>query len=486
VFRYLFGKKVSRSTSRRPAPQLGVERLEARDLPATGIGVFISGAAQWFLKNTAQAGAPDLAPFAYGGPGWTPVAGDWDGNGAATVGTVSPDATWYLRNASAAGAPDVAPFRYGAPGWVPLAGDWNGDGQTTVGTFDPTTATWYLKDSNGPGAPSFAPFRFGAPGWVPVVGDWDGNGTTTVGVFDPATATFYLRNSNAPGAPDVAPFRFGGPGWTPVAGDWDGDGRTTIGVLDPNSVWHLRNHNAPGAEDIRPFAYGAPGSQPLVGAWIVPPPAPVAIPTPPAAVTTTLLPQTQAQGSPPPGSTPAQAEPSAVQSSALRPTPTPTPAGPPVLKVSSQTVNPFNTSMLELIGVSSTLALGELTIRNDGPAGSVLHYQISGALSGSYTLNGWVSFTLACSAPVGEVAGGQSTTVYILANSNPFSLAMALSQVGFLRVSDPTGQAAAVTVLLDALPSMKSSWAQTAYINNLINEQSALFGPSWLDGFSSF
>src|SRR5258707_1301348 len=83
----------------------------------------------------------------------------------------------------------------------------------------------------------------------------------------------------------------------------------------------------------------------------------------------------------------------------------------------------------------STLALGELTISNTGPASSVLHYQRSGALAGYYPFgNFWASFTLTASAPVGEVRGGQSRRVVILANTNGFSLSMATQWFGWLRV----------------------------------------------------
>src|SRR5215831_14304846 len=106
-------------------------------------------------------------------------------------------ATWYIRNQTSAGPTTVAPFAFGGPGWVSVMGDWDGNGTTTIGVVDPATMTWYLKNSNGPGAPDITPFRFGAPGWIPVIGDWNGDGTTTIGVVDPTTETWYLRNSNS-------------------------------------------------------------------------------------------------------------------------------------------------------------------------------------------------------------------------------------------------------------------------------------------------
>ncbi len=231
-------------------------------------GVFDPASAAWYLRNSAAPGGPDAGSFAYGGPGWMPVAGDWKGDGVTTVGVVSPNATWYLRDTNSSGAPDVAPFAYGVGNWIPMVGDWDGNGTTTIGMFDPKTATWYLRNSNSPGAPDIKPFQYGAPGWIPVVGDWTGQGQTTIGVVDPKTMTWYLRNENSPGTPDILPFQYGAPGWIPVVGDWDGNGTTTVGVVDPKAeTWYLRNENDPGGPDYAPFAYGAPGWLPISGNW---------------------------------------------------------------------------------------------------------------------------------------------------------------------------------------------------------------------------
>ncbi len=261
-----------RKASRRPPPSsaLRAEPLEDRRLLAAGLnsllGTFQTGAAAWYLRGQVGPGAPDVAPFAYGGANWVPVGGDWTGSGQPSIGAFDPStATWYLRTTTAAGAPDITPFRYGAPGWIPVVGDWTGTGHTGIGVFDPATATFYLRTEAGPGAPDAGQFRYGAAGWTPVVGDWDGNGKDSVGVFDPGFATFYLRNSNGPGAPDITPFAYGARGWVPVAGDWDGNGKDSVGVVDPGfATWYLRNTNGAGAPDLAPFAYGGAGWNPVV------------------------------------------------------------------------------------------------------------------------------------------------------------------------------------------------------------------------------
>jgi glucose/arabinose dehydrogenase len=237
------------------------------------VGVFDPATANWYLRNDASAGAPDAGPFAYGGAGWVPVAGDWNGDRKDTLGVFDPNsATWYLKNSNTAGAPDIGPFAYGGPEWIPVVGDWDGNGTTTVGVFDPATATWYLKNSNSAGAPDYAPFRYGGPGWIPLVGDWNGDGKDGIGVYDPATATFYLRNSLSAGAPDYPAFTYGAPGWVPVAGDWDGGGKDGVGVFDPGfATWYLKNIPTSGPPDITPFAYGGPNWRPVAGLWNPPP-----------------------------------------------------------------------------------------------------------------------------------------------------------------------------------------------------------------------
>ena len=217
-----------------------------------------------YQKNSNAPGPAD-STFAYGLPGWSPLAGDWDGDGVASIAVFDPSsATFYERNQNFPGPADAA-FSYGVPGWIPLVGDWDGDFIVSVGIYDPATATFLLSNTNGQGPPA-AIFSFGRPGWLPVVGDWDGDGTTTIGVFDPSTATFYLRNSNSPGPADAI-FSFGLPGWLPVVGDWDGDSFTTAGVFDPYSAtYYLRNFNFPGPA-AAVFSFGLPGWSPLVGDW---------------------------------------------------------------------------------------------------------------------------------------------------------------------------------------------------------------------------
>ena len=75
-----------------------------------------------------------------------PVVGDWDGDGKWTVGVYTPsgNGAWLLRNSNTPGAPDVTPFAYGAPVWTPVAGHY-------IQAVEPLAA-----DGEGPGATSLS------------------------------------------------------------------------------------------------------------------------------------------------------------------------------------------------------------------------------------------------------------------------------------------------------------------------------------------
>ncbi len=229
-------------------------------------GIYNAQAATFLLRSEQTAGLPDVAIFNYGLPDWTPIVGDWNGDGVDTVGLYNPETATYFLNNALGGVGNVPAFNFGIPGWVPIIGDWNGDGIDTIGVVNPQTATFFLRNSNDVGTADIT-FNYGMPGWVPIAGDWNGDGIDTIGEFNPLTASFFLRNSNTTGTGDIE-FSYGGTGWIPLAGDWDGDNVDTIGVWDPQSAgFYLRNTNTAGSPDVNPFVYGAPGQTPILGNW---------------------------------------------------------------------------------------------------------------------------------------------------------------------------------------------------------------------------
>ena len=223
-------------------------------------GVFRPSNGLLYLKNSNTAGFADTA-INYGTGGDYPVAGDWDGNGTATIG-VYRNGSFYLRNSNTLGFADLV-FAFGQPGDQPIVGDWNGDGTDTIGVYRSSTGRFLLRNSNTSGATEMS-FYLGNVGDVGIAGDWNGDGIDTTGAFRPSNGVIFLKNTNSTGFADMA-LNYGLAGDQPVTGDWNGDGIDTIGVYR-NGKFLLRNSNTIGVADIV-FSLGNPGDMPIAGNW---------------------------------------------------------------------------------------------------------------------------------------------------------------------------------------------------------------------------
>jgi hypothetical protein len=241
----------------------------------SGPGLFNTAAAAFYLRDTDTPG-PGNSITNYGphNSNWSPLAGDWDGDGAVTLGLYDPTtSTFYLKQSN--GQPDIV-VQYGPPhsNWLPVVGDWDGNGTTTIGLYNQATSTFYLKNSNTAGGADIK-VPFGAPnsGLLPLAGDWNGSGKTYVGVYSPTSGWFYLRTALAGGGADIS-LNYGpaGRGWLPIAGDWNESGEDHVGLYSPEtSIFYLRNEFSSGIADSW-FQYGWPGGGlwPIVGSWNAP------------------------------------------------------------------------------------------------------------------------------------------------------------------------------------------------------------------------
>jgi hypothetical protein len=221
-------------------------------------GVFRPSNGLLYLKNANSTGFADVA-INYGTGGDYPIAGDWDGNGTATIG-IYRNGLFYLRNSNTLGFADIV-FAFGTPGDQPVAGDWNGDGVDTIGVY--RNGQFLLRNSNSAGTADMS-FFLGNPGDVGIAGDWNGDGSDTTGVFRPSNGIIFLKNANTTGFADIA-LNYGLAGDMPVTGDWNNDGIDTIGVYR-NAQFLLRNSNTIGFAEIV-FGLGNPGDMPISGNW---------------------------------------------------------------------------------------------------------------------------------------------------------------------------------------------------------------------------
>jgi hypothetical protein len=234
------------------------------------IGVKSAGTNDYFLRNSNTPGNANVQVI-YGAATWTPLMGDWDGNGSDTIGAYDPTSgTFFLRNSNTPGNADMTiVFGVGGANYRPIAGDWDGNGTETIGLYDINSGTFFLKNSNTPG-PADVTVVFGVGGATikPIVGDWDGNGSDTIGIYDTSSATFFLKNSNAPGNADIT-FIFGSPNAqiVPIAGDWNADNVNSVGIYDPaTGTFFIKNTNSAGLADYSAI-FGAPLATPIVGDW---------------------------------------------------------------------------------------------------------------------------------------------------------------------------------------------------------------------------
>jgi glucose/arabinose dehydrogenase len=244
-------------------------------IEADRVGLFDPTSSRFQLKETnTQGGRVQNVRFGPRRNRWTPLAGDWDGDGDDTIGFYDPEAsTFRLKNVLQGGGSDIL-LTVDPPSGnvVAVVGDWDGDGDDTVGLYDRTTGIFHLKNSlTGSGFDLTWRLEVAGvsnSGLLPLAGDWDGDGADTVGVYNPGTSIFYLDHAREDALPSLE-FQFGNRGSLPVAGDWDGDGHDGIGLYEPRSAtFRLKNALSAGSATAT-FRFGPRrgGWLPIAGAW---------------------------------------------------------------------------------------------------------------------------------------------------------------------------------------------------------------------------
>ncbi len=183
-----------------------------------GVGLYDPTTGTFYLRNSLSEGEADLvfsypvANYSHGQGRYFPIAGNWDGS-ADNIDTIGvydrQDGKFYLRNSNDSGS-DSNTFYMGpknSPYRIPVAGCWDGSGAASVALYNQADSHWLFRRS----ILDASTFDIGYGGWPmamwkPFVGDWDGNGTDCVGVYAMELGWSAMRNTNITGCGDFYEF----------------------------------------------------------------------------------------------------------------------------------------------------------------------------------------------------------------------------------------------------------------------------------------
>jgi secreted trypsin-like serine protease len=214
----------------------------------TGPGVFSRLAAPDHIAWLQANGVPvPRAPFSAGpalrvSGNFTPVTGDFNGDGTSDVLWFNPSGSDYLWFGGAGGF-TAAPL----PAWHvsmngalrPVAGDFNGDGATDILWYGPGPAAdrlWLGSSGGFTNGPAVSVNRYA----IPVVGDFNGDGKDDIYWYGPGHTSDALYLGKAVGFRGAATLANNG-SFVPVPGDFNGDGATDIvwygADSAPDALW---------------------------------------------------------------------------------------------------------------------------------------------------------------------------------------------------------------------------------------------------------
>jgi hypothetical protein len=190
---------------------------------------------------TQQVGSPTTTTIDFGIAGYTPIPGDYDGDGKVDCAVFS-RGIFYVRPSSNPSA--SYPVYFADATDIPMPGDYDGDGKTDVSVFRPSTGQWFYAPSSNPYSPNRAVQTQAIASDVPLSGDYDGDGKTDFVFYRPSNGDFYQILSSNPGVTYATAFGISID--IPVSGDFDGDGKADLAVFRPsNGAWYFRPSRTP-------------------------------------------------------------------------------------------------------------------------------------------------------------------------------------------------------------------------------------------------
>ena len=244
-------------------------------------GVYERATGTWTILLSGRGVTPPYTARitgGWGGPGYVPVPGDYDGDGFADVAVYQAAATTWLALTSSSGYSTPLARTFGTIADRPVstavlpastreihAGDFDGDGLNDINVYDIASGFWSRKESSDLFTATLTRSH-GGTGFTAVPGDYDGDGRGDFAFYQPATGRWQVLRSLTNFAM-VYDFGAGGPEWVPVAGDYDGDTRADMIVYNTTTgQWYgrLSGSNFASAISLHPM-WGGPGYEPAPG-----------------------------------------------------------------------------------------------------------------------------------------------------------------------------------------------------------------------------
>jgi hypothetical protein len=175
---------------------------------------------------------------------WRPSSGEWWVMNSTTL-------AWGMRQ------------KLGGPGDTPVPGDYDGDGRTDFAVWHPATTTLTVVSS---GTGIWTTHQLGNPvdqaGDVPVPGDYDGDGRTDFALWRPASGSWLVVNSSTHTL-TTRQWGSGSAGDIPVPGDYNGDGRADFAVWrQTTGYWYITELASSGLPTYTTIQWGTPGDLP--------------------------------------------------------------------------------------------------------------------------------------------------------------------------------------------------------------------------------
>ena len=175
----------------------------------------------------------------WGGAGYKPVPGDYDGDGKndPAVYRLS-DGQWSVLKSTSNYTTTIV-VGWGGGGYTPVPGhDFDGDTITDIAIYQQSSGFWYVLLSSGNYLTTLSK-SWGGVGYTLVPGDYDGDKKTDLGLYHRSTGAWAVLLSGASYTTTLSK-SWGGVGYLPVPGDFDGDGKTDLGLFEQGTGnWYV-------------------------------------------------------------------------------------------------------------------------------------------------------------------------------------------------------------------------------------------------------